>query len=843
MRKKFTRWRGLAITSAAAVTIVALVAAPAVAAKNDSGPKHGGSSSAADTLAPAARKGDEATQRNAASSETVGPAATTASSTPDPWAVSPYMGWSSYSMQVYSGDGANWINADQLTAQSDAMKKKLGKAGYKYINVDSGWNKGFDANGRPIPDPALYPHGLQSVIDHVHQNGQKFGLYTIPGVSPEVYKADLPILNAPGCTTHDIVQQPIVSADYWNINYKIDFSNPCSQKWVDSIADLFGSWGVNFLKFDSVTPGSGVGDLSLDARDDVSAWSSALKRNHIWFELSWDVDIKYANLWREKANGWRVEWDVECYCEKDALTQWDNIARLFPKAANWWRYTGDGGYMDMDSLNVGNAAMDGLTKDERRTATTLWAMEAAPMYTGNDLTRLDSYGISLLTNPEVVAVDQAGIPARPVSTSGSQQVWYSQQPDGSYTVALYNLGRTDKDITVNWSDLGLAGSAKVRDLWERKDLGSANGKFTVKAVPIHGVRVLKITPSTGSSVSVNDDGQGVAYAGDWTRNGGKELAASSQTLALSIAATGSTTAPSTNSPTSIVSLNDTDPAVKYQGSWNLSSGRGLGDYQDDAHWSWNVGDSIETTFTGTGIKYITELASDEGDVDIYIDGELKTTASLYSPSRQVQQTVYDVQNLSNGVHTLKVQLKAGQFMLVDRFDVTRQNLISPIKATFSKASPASITIELLRDAGELTAISQDGAVLKRGTDYTVDGSTVTIKSSYLASLPVGDQPLEFAFRGDYLDDVHYATKNGDSVSYTFRGKSVSWISERASDQGDVDVYIDGVKMKTVDTLSASRTTQQTLYSVGNLANKKHTIKLVKASGDVMRNDIIRYTAG
>src|SRR5215469_2470187 len=290
-----------------------------------------------------------------------------AASAADPWAVRPYMGWSSYSMQVYSGN-SKWITGDQLIKESDAMHTKLQKYGYDYINVDAGWNDGVDANGRPKPSATLYPQGLQKVIDHVHANGQKFGVYMIPGISPNVYNASLPITGAPGCTTHDIAAQPLRPSDYWHIGYKIDFSNPCSQKYIDSIVNLFAQWGVNFVKFDSVTPGSGVSDLSLDARDDVAAWSAALKTHKIWFELSWALDPNHADYWRSKANGWRVEWDVECYCANDALTQWQNIARLFPDAATWWRNGGNGGWNDFDSLDVGNGTMDGLTPDERRTA-------------------------------------------------------------------------------------------------------------------------------------------------------------------------------------------------------------------------------------------------------------------------------------------------------------------------------------------------------------------------------------------------------------------------------------------------------------------------------------------
>ena len=104
------------------------------------------------------------------------------------------------------------------------------------------------------------------------RNGQKVGLYAIPGISPAVYDADLPDLRRPRLLRRATSPSSRSSkADYWGIGYRIDFANPCAQAYVDSIADLFGEWGIDFLKFDSVTPGSGISDLSLDARDDVEA--------------------------------------------------------------------------------------------------------------------------------------------------------------------------------------------------------------------------------------------------------------------------------------------------------------------------------------------------------------------------------------------------------------------------------------------------------------------------------------------------------------------------------------------------------------------------------------------
>ncbi|SNS69563.1 Carbohydrate binding domain X2 [Asanoa hainanensis] len=761
----------------------------------------------------------------------------------DPWAAKPYLGWSSYSMQVYTGNG-KWITADQLVKQSDAMKAKLQKYGYNRINVDAGWNDGVDANGRPKPSATLYPQGLQTVIDHVHANGQKFGLYMIPGVGPDVYNASLPIAGAPGCTTHDIAAQPLRPADYWHIGYKMDFANPCSQKYIDSIVDQFAQWGVDFVKFDSVTPGSGISDLSLDARDDVTAWSAALKRNKIWFELSWAVDPKYADFWRSKANGWRIDWDVECYCGDEALTQWQNVARLFPNLATWWRYGGNGGWNDLDSLNIGNGTMDGLTRDERRTAMTLWSISAAPLYLGNDLTKLDAYGLSLLTNPEVIAVDQAGVPARPVSTTTQQQTWYARGDDGSYTVALFNLGRADKDITVDWSDLGLTGAATVRDLWDRKDLGRFTDSFTAPAVPIHGVRLLKVTPQRGATVAVNDDALRVAYQGEWTRNDGREVAATSQPLTVDVTDTGHPAPPSTAGPVRTITHDDTDPGIAYVGSWSQSTGRGLGDYNDGVHYTERNGDSFQYTFQGTGVSYVTEMDSSQGDVDIYVDGEfVKTvhTGREEGQPRLAQQTVFTVNDLPDGSHTLTAVKKSGSFMLVDRIDVLQPSLLDPPAASFDRQAPSDVEIKLLRDGAELVGVSRAGVALTRGTDYTVAGSTVTLRAAYLAGLPVGAAQLDFAFRGDHLDDVHATTRNGDSVSYTFTGTGVDWITAVAPDQGLVDIFVDGKLTGRVDTHGAARATRRTAYSVSGLPNKQHTFKAVKVSGDVLRTDVIRYT--
>ncbi|WP_420113349.1 X2-like carbohydrate binding domain-containing protein [Pseudactinotalea sp.] len=752
----------------------------------------------------------------------------------------PYMGWSSYSMQVHSG--GQWITADQIIAQSDAMHETLQPYGYEYINVDAGWNGGIDEHGRPVPSETLYPDGLQAVIDHVHGNGQKFGLYFIPGIGQEVYEDDLPIAGAPGCSTGDIATTPLQQGDYWGFTYQIDFSNPCSQAYVDSIAELLGEWGVDFVKFDSVTPGSGIEDGSMDSRGDVAAWSQALARHDIWLELSWAVDIDEADYWAEHAQGWRIDWDVECYCGDEALTTWANVERLFPRLAQWWRYAGpDRGWNDLDSLNVGNGSMDGLTRDERRTAMTLWAVSAAPLYIGNDMTNLDQYGIELLTNDEVIAANQAGTPARPVATDTNHQVWYSLNADGTYTVALFNLGRTEADMTLDFEDIGLSGSATVRDLWAQRKIGTVTDELVVDSVPIHGARLFTVTPGRGATITVNDDDLRVEHEGDWARNGGAEVVATSQPLRIAVGDSSTGEAP-TAPEAGPIAVNDDDSSILYQGSWSHSTGRGLGDHEDDVHFSESEGNAVEYTFVGTGIDYVTETHSSQGDVEVYLDGQLVETVSTYQESgRGAQQVVYSVRDLPNGTHTLRLVHASGEYMLIDRLDVVQERLIEPSTAAFDLAEPADVTVQLLRAEGELSGITGPAGALTEGVDYTVDGGAVTVSAAYLATLDEGEQTLQVGFAGDHLNDVHMTSSPGDAVEISFRGERFSWTGPVAPDQGQVEVWLDGTLVEVVDTHAEERLTGQELFTSAKLRDGEHTVRLVMVSGDVMRFDALTYT--
>jgi hypothetical protein len=208
----------------------------------------------------------------------------------------------------------------------------------------------------------------------------------------------------------------------------------------------------------------------------------------------------YLADWQAYSDSWRIDFDIECYCP--TLTQWSGrgpfgggVKGRFADVAKWVDAAGPTkGWNNLDSLLVGNGTMDGLTNDERQTMMTLWAISAAPLYSGDDLTQLDDFGLKLLTNDEVIAIDQAGRPARPLSTATNQQVWFAKNPNGSYTVALFNLDDTAATVSVNWTDLGFTGQARLRDNWAKKSLPAAQNGYGLTLQP-HASTLITVTPS------------------------------------------------------------------------------------------------------------------------------------------------------------------------------------------------------------------------------------------------------------------------------------------------------------------------------------------------------------
>ena len=407
----------------------------------------------------------------------------------------PYLGWSTFSEQTIN---SSFLTQANIQAQSDALAASgLQKHGFKYINIDSGWMSTFDANGRPIPAAPTFPD-IKALVDHIHANGQKVGIYWIPGIEQPAVDGNYPILGT-SYTTQQIVAIPLAQGNAFAgalpnpYHDKIDFTKPGAQEYINSVVALFASWGIDFIKLDGVTPGSYSDNTSIDNRPDVAAWSKAiaLSGRPIWLTVSWAIDSDYLSTWQQYSNARRIEDDIECEGRCATLTDWNRIYQRFRDLPAWQYATSTSlGWNDLDSLDIGDGALDGLTNDEKRTAFSLWAMANAPMYLGGDLTKLDSFAKELLSNDEVIAINQSGHPATQV-LGGNQPVWVSSLGNNTYYVAIFNLDDVSTIAHVPWNLVGVNGALSIRDLWNHTNQTPSLGTYST-ILKGHSVRLLKI---------------------------------------------------------------------------------------------------------------------------------------------------------------------------------------------------------------------------------------------------------------------------------------------------------------------------------------------------------------
>jgi hypothetical protein len=401
----------------------------------------------------------------------------------------PPMGWSSWSSLHES------ISTSIIEAQAKSLHDNLASVGYQYVNIDAGWQNGVDKYGRPTYDTTKFTTGIAPVAAYVHSLGLKFGIYLVPGIPAAAVTANSPIL---GTKYHikDIADTSKPGNTAQDGSAAIDYSKPGAMAYVQSEANLLASWGVDYLKMDFVGPGGGK--IAADNRADMQAWHNAIQnsRRAIHLELSNSLSFDNASTWAKYSNGWRIEGDVECYSHCTGLTNWAmRVSQRFTDVPKWIPFAGPGHWNDLDSLEVGNGTTtDGLSADEEQSTITLWSIESAPLLLGTNLAKLDANDLTLLKNKEVVAVDQSGHPAHPVSQSTQQQVWFAKNPDGSYTVALFNLGSASATVNATWKELGISGSASVRDLWAGKNLGTQASGFSA-TLASHASRLLRVVPT------------------------------------------------------------------------------------------------------------------------------------------------------------------------------------------------------------------------------------------------------------------------------------------------------------------------------------------------------------
>ncbi len=410
--------------------------------------------------------------------------------------ITPAMGWSSWSFVRRNPTEAT------IKAQAAAMKNSgLSSHGFVYINVDDFYQKcdsnGFtvDGFGRWVVDTAKFPNGMKALGDYIHGLGLKFGVYVTPGIPQNAVMKNTPIEGTP-YHAKDIADTSKTEKNYnCKHMYFIDYSKPGAQEYVNSFANMFASWGADYLKIDGV----GAADIP-----DVRAWDKALRQagRPINFALSNNLPIANATTWRQLANSWRTQGDVECYCSGQPngvgypLTNWSHVSARFNAVASWQPYAGTGGWNDYDSLEIGNGTNTGLTADQRRSHFTLWAMAASPLLLGTDLTNLDATDLAMLTNDRVIAVDQDGVAAKRIVNSSGRQVFSKKEASGAYVVALFNTNTSgNQTVSVNWSQVGFSGDGDVTDLWSGSHTGVVANSYSATLRPGE-TRLIRVVPGS-----------------------------------------------------------------------------------------------------------------------------------------------------------------------------------------------------------------------------------------------------------------------------------------------------------------------------------------------------------
>lgn len=378
-------------------------------------------------------------------------------------ASTPPMGWNSWN--AFGDD----INEDKVLATVDAMVASgMRDAGWQYVMLDDGWQKtrGSRYLYELDYDPVKFPRGIAYLADYVHERDMKLGIYSGPGVET--------------CA---------------------GFTGSAGHERED--AELFASWGVDHLKYDSCCwPGKGGEDV----RQLHQAMADALRDTgrdivlHVC-HCGWD-DVW---TWAREAGGqhWRIGQDI---CDDFSFPghregYYFDILDMIDRGVGLEAYSGPGGWNDFDMLVVnlnGEGALvgDGATPLEYRTHFSMWAILASPLIVGSDLTTLDATTIETLTNREVIALNQdaLGIQASRVRREGDMEIFVKELENGDRGVAVLNRGPAGERIEVVWrDDLGLdVSSASVRDLWAHEDVGSFDGGYTVD-VASHEAVVLRVS--------------------------------------------------------------------------------------------------------------------------------------------------------------------------------------------------------------------------------------------------------------------------------------------------------------------------------------------------------------
>jgi alpha-galactosidase len=405
-------------------------------------------------------------------------------------AATPPLGWNSW-----DGYGTT-INEEQTKANAKWFAEHLKPYGWQNVVVDMEWFVNnplpegnsktsvytLDGYGRYTPALNRFPSaasdkGFKPLGDYIHSLGLKFGIHILRGIPKKAVEANLPIA---GSSLHAADAADTSETCPWNYdNYGIDASKPGAQPYYDSIFALYASWGVDVVKVDCIASRPYRGD-------EIRLIANAIAKTGRPIALSLSpgaAPIEKTEEMRKYAQMWRVSDDIWDIWHSDVPYP-QGLGDQFGNAIKWSGLSQPGRWPDLDMLPLGylgpgpgwgKPRFTRLTHGEQRTLLSLWAIFPSPLMVGGDLTKADEWTTSLLTNREVLAVDQNSIANHVAFSSDKRAIWLAQSSSKDfYYLAVFNRGEAKDEFRYSWKELGLPqNSYALRDLWEHKDLGNA----------------------------------------------------------------------------------------------------------------------------------------------------------------------------------------------------------------------------------------------------------------------------------------------------------------------------------------------------------------------------------
>lgn len=411
----------------------------------------------------------------------------------------PPMGWNSWDCY-----GAG-VTEDELLGNAEFMRDRLKQYGYQYVICDIQWYepaaKGnvynnftdlcMDEYSRLIPAVNRFPSsangaGFKPIADKIHSMGLKFGIHIMRGIPRQAVHRNTRIYGTTA-RARDIASQ--FSLCPWNTDmYGVDTEKRGAEEYYDSLFKLYASWGVDFVKVDDIANTEFSPQNPYSAEKEIEMIRAAIDRSGRDMVLSLSpgpAPLNKAEHLSENANMWRISGDF--------WDRWDKLLNMFSLCEKWYPYVKDGSFPDCDILPLGKLCIDGsymgdmgrdsgFTKEEQKTMMTLWAVFRSPLFFGGELRLTDNYTLSLVTNPEVINVNQNSEKPLFVYNKGGIAVWQTKIENGT-AVAVFNLSDEEKHYKLSFSDLGIENVRAVRDLWARKDIPKCENDVAVSLKP------------------------------------------------------------------------------------------------------------------------------------------------------------------------------------------------------------------------------------------------------------------------------------------------------------------------------------------------------------------------